>query len=218
MSPKRVDSDALGILNQALGLTGAGSPITELQDGVVDQGLDVAPIVRRSRTQAATDGIYTAVLRNEHGASGALSSSIRPYDVENAAEVAPYPRQMPRQFDIWILDATCRRTAGSGTLVGGLFIRYPISQQGWGIDDGDSAVALLSIVPVAIWNIVFSTGGTLPCTSTSHLLGLQGNGIRLPRQRQLALVFETDAAALATFVCDVTLGVFPVSLGQDGRV
>ncbi len=33
---KKIDSDALGVLNKALGLSGVGSRVTELADGVGD--------------------------------------------------------------------------------------------------------------------------------------------------------------------------------------
>jgi len=215
---KKVDSDALGVLNQALGLTGAGSPITELTDGIVDQTLDVVPVVRRGRTQARTDGLYTAVFRNVHSGASSLSSEINPYEVTPAIAIAPYPTPMPRQFDIWLLSATLRRATGTGTLAAALYIRYSAIQQGWGIDDGNAAVALLSIVPFAFWSTVFNTGGTVIGTDG---LGGQLNsvqGMRLPRDPNLALVFESMSSAASNFTCDLVLGVFPVSLGQDGRV
>jgi len=213
---KKVDSDALGILNQALGLTGAGSPITELADGVVDQTLDVVPIARRGRTQAATDGLYTAVFRNSHPGSGGLSSEIQPYDVTPGIEFPPYPTPTPRQFDIWLLSATMRRASGSGTIQAALYIRYAQTQQGWGIDDSNNAVSLLSIVPVMFWNTVLGTGFTSVVASSGEVVSRAA--MRLPRDRNLSLVFETSASALSVYVCDMVLGVFPISLGQDGRV
>ena len=73
---KRIDSDALGILTKALGLTGAGSQLTELADGVVDQALDVVPIVRRGRVIGASEGLFTAIMRNVHTDAETLTTGI----------------------------------------------------------------------------------------------------------------------------------------------
>ena len=214
---KRVDSDALGVVNDALGLTGAGSAVTELSDGIVDQALNVVPIVRRGRTLAKSQGIFTGVFRNVHSGGGALSSQINPYDVGFDAELPPYPVPIPRQFDIWLLSATGRRVTGTGTVTASIIIRYSAVQQGWGISDTNTPVALLSEVPVALWSILFGDGTTTWLRDSNVSPNAPEFAIRLPRDRNLTLIFQSNVSAAATLVADLVLGVFPVSLGQDGR-
>lgn len=214
---KEVDSDALSIVDLALGLSGPGTTITELTDGVVDQSLDVVPIVRRGRTQARTDGIYTAVLQNAHSGAGTLSSQINPYNVGFGAELPPYAVPTPRQFDIWLLNASLRRLSGASSITGGLFVRYSAASQGWGISDTNVPVALLSQMPAIIWTTLTATGIEVIGGSGSQDMNLRVP-LRLPRDPDLTLLFESTATALSVFVVDLILGVFPVALGQDVRI
>jgi len=215
---KKVDSDALGILNKALGLTGAGSPVTELADGVVDQTLDVAPIVRRSRTQAATEGIYTGIFRNVHPGSGTLTATIEPYDlVLGGVRRPPYPAPMPAQFDVWILSATLSRISGSGTIAAGIFLNYPVATLAFGIEDDGSAVTDTPLTPLTLWNTFINVG-----TNVGVFSGVSGPydfiRTRIPRVAGIEIRFVSVASALATWQAQIVLGVFPVALGQDGIV
>ena len=74
---KKIDSQALDVLQKALGLSGPGSPITELTDGVVDQVLEVGGVIRRSRTQAGTEGIHAAVQGDKAGIIAVLTVPIQ---------------------------------------------------------------------------------------------------------------------------------------------
>ena len=213
---KRVDSDALGILNKSLGLTGAGSPVTELQDGVVDQVLEVGPIVRRGRTQEPSSGIYTAVMQNVHSAATTITTQVDPYAV-GVGVIPPYPDPLPPQFDLWLLSATVRRQSGAATVQASLHIQYGTRQQGWGVDDSGVAVAVSAPVPIAYWDALVSTQ-----TTFALLNGANGpyahRGIRIPRAPNLTLEFTTVSSATGTFNGELVLGVFPVALGQDGIV
>jgi len=208
-----IDSDALGLINKSLGVTGRGAPVTELLDGEVNQTLDIAPIVRRSRTQAATDGLYRCVLRNVHGAANTITSSETPYNIA-VGRIAPYPNPMPPQFDIWLLWASLLQVSGSGTLSAVLSLAVPT--QGWGIDDSGVAVVSALTQTIAAWDALFAVTVTI---------GLQqGNGplakigLRLPRDLATNLLFRSTSSAVATFECQFLLGVFPVGLGQDGVI
>jgi len=213
---KKIDSDALGILTKALGLTGAGSPITELTDGVVDQSLDVVPIIRRGRTQEPSSGIYTAIMQNIHAVADTETTQVNPYAVGTGV-IPPYPDPLPPQFDLWLLSATVRRQSGAATVQASLHIQYGSRQQGWGVTDAGVAVVESAPVPIAYWDALVSTQ-----TTFALLNGANGpyahRGIRIPRAPNLTLEFTTVASAAATFNCELVLGVFPVSLGQDGIV
>jgi len=217
MSPKKIDSDALGVLNKSLGLSGAGSPVTELMDGVVDQVLSVNEVARRGRTQAATQGIYTAVFENVHSAGDSERSSVNIYDI-GLGVIPPWPDPMPIQFDIWLLGATAIRLSGSGTVLANLGIIYGAAQQGWGrTDTGVGIVANFEHV-VANWDSVLQIE-TLVFLRLEDAGGISSQpGIRLPRSPDTILTFASVSSAAATYRCQVVLGVFPASLGQDGLI
>jgi len=212
---KKIDSDALGILTKALGLTGAGSPITELTDGVVDQALDVVPIIRRGRTQEPSSGIYTAIMQNIHAVADTETTQVDPYNVGTGV-IPPYPDPLPPQFDLWLLSATVRRQSGAATVQASLHIQYGTRQQGWGVDDAGVAVVGSAPVPVGYWDALVSTQTTFALLNGAN--GPNQNIMRrIPRAPNLTIEFTTVASAAATFNCELVLGVFPVSLGQDGQ-
>lgn len=206
---KKIDSQALDSLVRALGLSGPGSPITELTDGIVDQVIDVKDIIRRSRTQAQTAGIYTGMLRNAHTGATSLTATLAPFNATTTAR-APYPAPMPADFDVWLLTAAVTQLSGGGTLSGAL--RVNCTARIMGLTTTGAAVA--SVQNVAFWNTVVveaTTFGTKSGTTTP----LQNIGMRLPRDPLTQIVFGSTSSATATFDCFITLGVFPVGLGQD---
>ena len=212
---KKIDSDALGILTKSLGLSGAGSPVTELTDGVVDQALSINEVVRRSRTQAGTGGIYTAVTRHVHTGATVIFSSIAPYNISSTLARPPWPTPMPVQFDIWLLGAALNIASGSGAISAAIGLQYDPAQRGWGVNDSGNLVTVTSTPRLAFW--------------TSFVSALQGMGIlasvgqpyqpirmRLPRSDNTLLTFGTVSAADIEMDFEMLLGVFPVALGQDG--
>lgn len=214
---KRVDSDALGVLNRALGLTGAGSPITELQDGVVDQVLSVGDIVRRGRTLAGNEGIFYGRMLNEHAGAGTLTTTVNVYNLATTStpEVAPYPVPMPKQFDVWILAAILRLTAGAASTTAVLNARLPAVAQGWGVDDGGGDQFGIATIPLAFWDTIVGPSGFSFGVGRDEVM-YQKIGLRLPRSLDdAALQFVSTSVGIQTYLCDVILGVFPVALGQD---
>jgi len=210
---RRVNSDALGTVWKALGLTGQGAELTEMPDGILDQVVDVGPMIRRGRTQATTEGIYTPVLRNIHTDAESLSSSVTPYDVPGA--IAPYPSPMPQQFDVWLLGASVHLLSGAGTLSAFLTVNWVAANQGWGIDDSAAPIGAVNIEKaVARWDAI---------ATVTVGVGLQpdGNpwarlGVRLPRAAATSIIFRSKSSVTATFDCQLMIGVFPVGMGQDG--
>ncbi len=210
---KRIDSDALGLLQKSLGLSGRGSQITELTDGIVDQSLAINEVVRRGRTQAGTEGVYTAALRTIHGAADSQQAFDTPYDISVGA-IPPYPNPTPTQFDIWLLAVTARQISGTGTISAILDLRYPTAQQGWGVDSAGTAVVSQAQMVLAFWDTLATE--VIEFAFHGGISGPWINlGLRLPRSPNTQLAFRTTSSAIATFQCDLILGVFPVALGQD---
>jgi len=211
---KRIDSGALIELNKAMGLTGAGEPVTELADGEVFQTVNVNEIVRRSLTPGKTQGIYTGVMENVHTDAESLLTSVAPYNVGTGV-IAPYPDPMPDKFDIWLLSATVRLASGGGTLNAMLTIVYAGVQQGWGVDDSGVAVVTADEYPLAFWNALVQESRSFGIHA--GISGVyQHIGLRIPRDINTLLHFRSTSSITATFQCKMTFGQFPVSLGQDG--
>ena len=215
---KKIDSDALNVLTKALGLTGRGAPVTELTDGLVEQTLDVVPVIRRGRTLAGSQGIFTAVFNNEHTDAETIANSIDPYKVPAAVAIAPYPAPaMPQQFDVWLLAAHMIRVSGSSTIRAMLQYQYPPTAQGWGVTDSGVAVVANPPVTLAYWDSAITIG-----TTTFGALALaeqalaQIHPIRLPRAVDGPIIFTSVSTLTTVMQCQVVLGVFPIALGQDG--
>jgi len=216
---KRIDSDALGPLTKALGLTGAGSPLTELADGVVDQALDVGPIIRRGRTLAGSAGIYGCMLQNVNTGAETILSTVDVYNVA-AGNSSIWPAPMPEQFDVWLLGASMRRQSGTGTIVALLSLQIPARAQGFGIDDSGVAVVQVDPMGLVAWNNVVATT-TIDASKSGDRGPYAQLGIRIPRGTGAStgtLRFSTVSSNTSTWNCNMMMGIFPISLGQDGIV
>jgi len=213
---KRIDSQALELANRAMGLTGAGSPVTELTDGIVDQTLSVGDIVRRSRVLGLT-GIFNGILRNDHLGTDTITTSVTPYAIGTVAPVAPWPNPIPPGFDLWLLYAGIRLESGSViSAVATLNLRFA-GNQGFGIDSAGVQVLAAQDFRLAYWDTFVTVGTTF---------GIQANigplakiGIRLPRSPFTQInAISSNGAAAAGLEFQLTLGMFPTALGQDGFV
>ena len=211
---KRIDSQALGILNKSMGLSGAGSPLTELADGVVDQVLSVGEIVRRGRVLGITEGIFVCRLRCNHVAANSLTATIAPFAAGAALVDAPFPSPIPSQFDFWLLGASVF-VVGAGTLSGTLLLRTPALVQGLSVTNAGGAVTANVIShPLAFWDTTATESiefGVLTGT-----VGVWKKlGLRLPRHPDTELRFASTSSDVVTFDCNIICGLFPVALGQD---
>ena len=214
---KRIDSQALGTLNKALGLTGAGSPLTELADGVVDQVVSVNEIARRSRTlNQQFGGIFTAILRNNHAGIGSLTATLNPFDLPAALVFPPFPQPIPDTFDLWLLACNVS-IVGAGTHTSALFINFPAANMGFSITNaGGQVAAAVTSQCVAFFDTVVTENVIFATTPQGLPQVLIGQ--RLPRDPLTQLVFASTSSLAQTFDMRLMLGLFPVGLGQDGLV
>jgi len=214
--PKLIDSQALGILNSSLGLTGAGSGETELLDGTVDQSLDVNEIVRRGRTPAGSEGIFRVALKNIHGSGNVVSTAWSPYDVQTVGVIAPFPNPIPPSLDMWLLKASIQRTGGSGGLnIAALFVAQ--IQQGIGRDSVAAAFVSTAVLTVALWEGVATASTTFGVDADGNN-PLVNIGMRIPRKGAIispVVTFTSSSGAAADYECVLIVGLFPVALGQD---
>jgi len=216
---QRIDSQALGILTAALGLSGDGAQVTELNDATVEQALEIGPIVRRSRTLAGSEGLFVGFMENVHGAGGGQQSSITPYDFAAANAHAPYPSRVPASLEIWLLGASMEQSAGALTTINGnLYASGHL--QSFGVDQLGADVTQLGFLNLVHFNLVTEDLGftTLVGSLGTDGPAFQPIGIRLPRQGNPTLIWSTNAGAASTFSLSIYMGLFPVALGQDGSV
>ena len=209
---KRLSSDALTLVDRALGAggVGGGSQHTEFSDGVLDQVLEVGPIVRRSRSLA---GMYVASILMEHAGAGFLSHTINPYEPA-AGNVGGYPKVVPNDMELWLLGASLRRNSGAGTATALLLWQGEL-MGGFGITDSDVATTL-DAMAIAAWDgtAVTMTGQKPRSISTDGRPFVQTN-LRLQRGGAL-LTIMTTASDIADWKMTLMLGLFPLCLGQDG--
>lgn len=211
---KRIDSDALHRLYATLGLGGGGSPVpTELDDANVSQVLDIAPVVRRSRTIATQTGFYVCVFENDHAGAGTLTTAINPYRPAEFA-VAPYPSPVPADQDFWVLSASMRRTAGAGALDGAfLVLNAHETQQGWGKDDSGAAVIANDNTALCRFTDLDTSLVGLDFGITADGLARVKIGLRIPLGAIIS--FRSDVDAAATLRMYLICGLFTAGLGQD---
>lgn len=200
-------------------MSGAGSTgPTRFPDDILHQVVNVADLIRRARTFAQHEGIFTAILQNVHPGAGTITTQVRPYS-QGIGVIAPYPDPVPQGFDVWLLSAATRQTAGTGTFTGALILDYAAKQQGFGEDNAGAAVVGDGNQTLVFWDSVI--------TQTTEM-GLQEDGkpwarigIRLPRAIGAGLPglrFSSTASAASTFQCHLVLGLFPVGMGQDAAL
>jgi len=211
-----IKNPALGLIAPIYDLPASQlSGVVNLDDGDVSLTLDIADLTRRGLA-GIRDGWYQAVLENVHSAADDESSTIVPYTPAATAS-APYPTAVGLDYDVYLLRAQGLRVAGAGTLdEGWLRLLLPDESIGIGIEDDGTAITAASNYTLARFTDVVAAPGGL---SNDMLVDAAGDpsiyiGTRLPRGCSLNWA-TTSVTASATFRCLLTLGLFPVALGQD---
>ena len=190
-------------------------PATILEDASLTQVIDVRDTVRRSLTIAGSEGIFFGQLRHEHPGPGALANTIDPY-AAGGNSFPGYPTPTPRGYDIWLLGATVARDAGAGTL-DGAFLSMSFLATATAFqrnNDGTSEAAGVVLMPLARWDSLDTTTGLDAVGLTEDGESYVPIGHRIRRGSRLQ--FDSDVAgAAADIQCNMLLGVFPITLGQD---
>lgn len=216
-----IDSGALSLLNRAFNLAGQPSGQTTLLDGDVTQTVDVGKIARRSLPVGG--GLWYAAMMCTHTATGDLAVELNPY---NAIHATPggltsrgFPADVDNSFDLWILSAVA--TTNDATDFATLALSYAVPAVHFGINILNTAGVVSSPnssereTPLVHWDSAVSASATV-------LYATRGDGTltgkinqRIRRGAVLRLRSTADTAGTLANVCIVTLGLFPVCLGQD---
>lgn len=209
-----VDSGALTLVNRILKIAGSGfgAAQTDLDDGHLDQVLNVNEIVRRSRT-TGRDGLFYSVQLNAHAGADAELSFVNPYAAIGSRN--GWPAIVPNHLEVWLLEASLRETGVGGGLTDAvLLMQGPAVAQGFGQNDGAVAVVITMNHILARWDsLVIANTDVGPYGITADGDPVQRINMRMPRDTSVQ--FITESAAAATFECTCIWGLFPIALGQD---
>ena len=209
---KAVDSQALVGLNRILGLAGAGSTETFLEDGLLQQTYDVADVVRRSRTQAGSAGWFYAMFENSHSGATGRVSTINPYATTSGQGLNSWQSPVEAGFDVWLMYATMQRSSGGGLNAAVCMMNPSANMQCFGINNVGSGVTDTTLLPVAFWDSVESvTGEDFGLTESGDMLVNINKRVR----RGTQISYATDSAATAVFQMSAVFGLFPAGMGQD---
>lgn len=209
---KSVNSSALELLRKAYGLAGVGSGETELDDGRLDQVVDVNPIARRSMSDAGTSGIYQGlcVMTMPAGASS-NSAWLGPYAV-GTSNLPPYTNPILDRLDVWCIGVGCALTSGTASNFSeaAIGIYTPPDHVGFAINNTAVPISPAgSKYYLARWDNMEASG-----------IGTQENGQSwqpVGKRMRRGELFMFDCSATNAVVVELTvqLAVQPVALGQD---
>lgn len=203
-------------------MPGALAADADLDDAVVQQTLDMVPFVRRGGAIQAFDGIFTGTIENDHVGPGATSvtTDIDPYNAGGSA-FAPFPAEVSREFDVWILGGSAVVSAGAQSITDGFMaLISPVAANGFAT--GGSQISFLQLLQTFDNVFVFGTGqaflakaASLEPSDSGTILATSIPALRVPRGYQIR--FSTTAPGVSTYIAQMLIGLFPVGLGQDFR-
>jgi hypothetical protein len=214
---RKIDTDALSAVAPALGVGAPGTATEDVDfdDGVLQQVLEVAPLVRRGRTIGLSTGIWTGAFVHVHAAGGAsvIGQTIDPYD-PNLAQVTlsnGWPNPVPAAFDVWLMAVTCETGASGANFTSALF---QISYEAAAMAMRRSAGGTINVEEViAAWDAFQQIGAEF----VGQMIDPPPNVPQLPRRirRGDSLVGVSSVANNMTVTLGFVLGLFPAGLGQD---
>ncbi len=210
---QEIDSSVLSRVSKVLQLSTPGSEITEFQDEVLQQTLDVGPIARRGLTLTLTEGIYGASILNTHtGVQATITTIVDPWNLAGA-ETAPFPAAIPESMDLWLLMASAFTGTGGGSFDSAdLTLIVPARNRAFGAA-GSVGMRIMGLNS----EIALVGGNFLSQNTTPEGIPLR-IGMRVPRGATIRWRTRNGGATSPTFQVDMFLGLFPASLGQDGLI
>ena len=227
---RTMNSQALVLLDRMLGLSGpGGEQYTTLDDGNVQQVLEISDVARRSLTPAGSAGVFTIMFENyEAGSTGVSSNVIDPYNFANELTVNfdtnGYPVPVPLGFDVWVIQASAYTYDPSDFAWLQLSMVYPAKTTALTsrINAGGAEAQIgnnISYHHLVRWDTqlpgdVVTGADQQYVWATENGSLTQKIGTRVPRGGTLHFITDASVAGNYAF-CNVILGLFPEGLGQD---
>jgi len=194
---KQLTSGALEFVNRALGLFGKGSQETFLEDGNVQQLLEISRLAAASQALGPAQGFFDGTLRMIHIAAGDIREIMDPYSPGTRARELT-GETLPFLFDIWFLFA-------SATIVTGNTLTFDNLEMGldpdglFGISEG---VTSETIMPLFRWNSqigrVFTEAEETLVNSASGQSVFMPTPFLWPRGATIEVASQTSGAGGAT--------------------
>ena len=209
-------SQALGILNKAIGLaggSGAGGE-TQLDDDNVSQVLATNDIIRRSLTLAGSDGIFLAITQNTHGSGSTTQTSQIEVNLPGALAHAPYPAKIPDGLEVWVLGVTGFLVSGTATNFTDCTCHVQMPAVSQGMSSNQSGAQLGSVstnLPVAFFDNI--TAGSFDTAQMPD--GQIYYPIKMRVRRGSVIQFRSNATNPVVVQMNWLCGLFPIGLGQD---
>jgi len=205
---------ALGLVDRALGLAGTGSQITELEDGLVSQVLDVSRLVARARSPI-TEGLKVAIFQNVHAGAGQVETAVDPYFSTSTPGSAPnWPVPVPIGFDVWIL-AVSGDTSSVGNFTESIFaVLGDHAGDGAWTQNQAGGAASSSVIRFGVAHF----DSALSIAGDAFVMTEQGDTIVYPQlrvPRGMTLSYTSESTGATTSNLFMLAGLFPVGLNTD---
>lgn len=225
-----MNSQALALMDRILGLSGSssGEQYTTLDDGNVQQVIEISPIARRSLTESGTTGIFDISFNNLHSGASLNSNPINPYNLEEnvslTSRVNIWPVPVPRGLDVWLIGANAMQV-GTDTNVSWcqLLLTMPSTFQALYQRRSSMGVPIqitndLSYHSLTRWDTlapddILTSGSARYSFETENGEMYQHYGLRI--RRGTTIDFITNTTGAAEIDCHMIVGLFPEGLGQD---
>ena len=229
---RTMNSQALVLLDRMLGLSGpGGEQYTTLDDGNVQQVLEISEVARRSLTPAGSSGYYTFNMQSHHSAILLINQLQDPYNLSEeitlgVADINGWPVPVGRGFDIWLIGASIYTDKVADADWALLQLNVPSRYMALSSHQSNMAppsqnandTARIILGRWDTWEADDSESGVVAIHA-----GLTENGSTyLPINQRLVRGTTIQLSTLATtyannvrYYMDYILGIFPEGLGQD---
>lgn len=207
---RKVRSQALDQVQRSLKMAGPQVAVTEFDDGVLQQSLDVGELVRRGGALAGTEGLWSFEFALTTVGAGSSSTQVGFHD--SVFNLNGYPRPVPDNMDVWMLYSGVVISAAAALGLASISMLVPTRFDG---NDSGAPVASAIRVPLHTWTTSVDTGaGIFGMDALGQLLW--EHAWRIPRDSSFLFRITNLIAATTSWVGVV--GLFPAGMGQDGAV
>lgn len=214
---KQVDSVALGLVDKALGLAGTGSQVTDLEDGIVNQVLEISVLAARARSQLGPEGAKICILETVHGAANNQVAAVDPYFIGSTpGSIFNWPVPVPLGLDVWLHAISGLEVTGGSNFSSGYvgIVGDQAGDGGWGTNQAGAAVTAVPMrIPIIAWGDIGEFGNIqfMENILNGELSILPG--IRIPRG--MTVEFRTTSANVMTMQALLLMSLVPVGLAQS---
>jgi len=202
-----ISSGALSLVQKALSLAGAKQGVVSLQDGDVQQVLDINQLVAAAVPATRDRGLFGIRFSQGHGGAGTLTDLVNPFAATTFLNGLTDAQL--NAFDLWMLGASCTTSVSTGVTAAMLTLTTANPFQA--VTD---ATTSLPSFPLATWDEQFDFD------TTDLMSGPDGTfvklGLRIPRSTSGIRATSVATGAVTVFqsiLCEmVPVGLKPSTM------